>query len=94
LALDELLHLDVARHVELAAEPREFTPPEPVSSDSLDRDWAQAIAAVRDDHVQRRREPSDGPAPGLTDQAWQFLSGEVQPPGRHKACVHAAATLA
>src|SRR5262249_17984187 len=65
LALDELLHLDAARHVELAAEPREFTPPDPVSSDSLDRDWAQAMAAVRNDHVQRRREPSDGPAPGL-----------------------------
>jgi hypothetical protein len=94
LDLDELLYLDHDQHAQLAREPRPFTPPGPVRSDLLDADWNAARAAAQTNHEQHTAEAARHHNGTLTDAAWSFLVGQVTEPGRHRACVHAAAVLA
>jgi hypothetical protein len=94
LDFGELLYLDHDRHADLAREPRPFTPTGPVYSELLDADWAAARDAVRSEHEQTAAEVARHSNGTLTDAAWAFVAGQAMQPGRHRACVHAAAVLA
>jgi hypothetical protein len=97
LGLDELLYLDQDRHADLAREPFAFDPPDPSRSPALAADWARALADEPTASARPRASVADAAGPpggGLTDAAWTFLSGAATRPGRHVACVHAAAALA
>ena len=99
LTLDELLHIDAAGIVRLAAEPLAFdVPPQPGSHPQAIADWADAVSEVeRADRATAQQREAKGAAGGpvkLNRSTLDFLREGTTAPDRHRLLFSAAADLA